>query len=196
MNPYLQASLDPQLKELQRQNQIANMTSAGQLVKAGAFGGGRQAVMNAENQRNMLDKTNQLLSQGYATAYDKAMAQFNADQARQMEAQKASEASRQYSSDFGLKSLQNLAGMGATERDIAQQGIAADKAQFEEQRDWAYKMPQYQLNLLANLPIGAQTTSTDQTGLAGLQSQVAGLASLYKTLANLGQAPATTTTTN
>lgn len=182
MNPYLKASLDPQLKELQRQNQIANITSNSKLTGAGAFGGGRQAVMTSENQRNMMDQMDKTLGQGYSTAYDKAMAQYNADQGRQMDVQKANEASRQYSADFGLKSLDELSKQGATQRGITSEGLAADKAQFEEQRDWAYKMPQYKLNLLANLPIGASTTSSDQTGLAKIQSDVAGLGGLYKTL--------------
>lgn len=195
MNPYLSAALDPQLKELQRQNQIANMGNAAQLTKAGAYGGSRQAVMNAENQRNMLDKTNELVSQGYNTAYDKAMAQYNADQGRQMDVQKSNEASRQYGADFGLKSLNELSQQGALQRGITSEGLAADKAQFEEQRDWAYKMPQYQLNLLSNLPIGASTTSSDQTGLAKIQSDISGLGALYQKLAALGQAPATPKTT-
>jgi hypothetical protein len=195
MNPYLQASLNPQIKELQRQNQIASMQNASQLSKAGAYGGGRQAIMDAESQRNLLGKVSDVLGQGYATAYDKAMAQYNADQARQMEAQKATEASRQYGADFGLKSLSNLANMGQTQRDIEQQGIAADKAQFEEQRDWAYKMPQYQLNLLSNLPIGTTTNTTDTSGLPGIMQNIAGLGSMYKTiedsLKKLGVTPTT-----
>jgi len=195
MNPYLSAALDPQLKELQRQNQIANMTNAGQLTKAGAYGGSRQAIMNAENQRNMLDKTNTLVSQGYNTAYDKAMAQYNADQGRQMDVQKSNEASRQYGADFGLKSLNELSTLGATQRGIESEGLAADKAQFEEQRDWAYKMPQYQLNMLSNLPIGASTTSSDQTGINSILSNISGLGSLYKQLAGLGQAPTSSTST-
>jgi hypothetical protein len=67
--------------------------------------------------------------------------------------------------------------------------MAADKAQFEEQRDFAYKMPQYQLGLLSGLPIGANTTSVDQDALSKMQSDISGLASLYQTLSNLGQAP-------
>lgn len=191
MNPYLQASLDPQLQELQRQNKLANMQSNAQAVKAGAFGGSRQALMNTENQRNMLDKMSNVIGQGYNTAYNNAMTQFNADQQRQMDAQKATEASRQYSADYGLKSLTNLANLGATQRDIEQQGIDADKAEFEKQREWAYKMPQYQLSLLSGLPIGNQTTSTDPGALAKIQSDIAGLASLYKTLSDLGVKPAT-----
>lgn len=195
MNPYLQASLDPQLKELQRQNQILNMEAAGKAARSGAYGGSRQALVQTENQRNLLDKMSGVIGQGYNTAYDKAAAQFNADQARQMEAQKATEASRQYGSEFGLKSLSNLANMGQTQRDIEQQGIAADKAQFEEQRDWAYKMPQYQLNLLSNLPIGTTTSSTDTSGLPGIMQNISGLGSMYKTineaLSNLGVTPTT-----
>lgn len=180
MNPYLKASLDPQLQELQRQNTIANMGNAAQLTKAGAYGGSRQAVMNAENQRNLLDKTNQLVSSGYNTAYDKAMAQFNADQAR-----KTQEA--QYGADFGLKGLQtglqaaqtqgqlgtaqnqadinNLktqAELGGIERGLTAEDIAAQKAAFEEARVNPYKMVQFQQSLLSGLPLAAQSYNVTQ----------------------------------
>jgi hypothetical protein len=71
--------------------------------------------------------------------------------------------------------------------------MAADKAQFEEQRDFAYKMPQYQLNLLQGLPIGANTTSSDQTGIEKIMSDVSGLGAAYEkldaALNALGQTP-------
>lgn len=183
MNPYLQASLDPQLRELQRQSDIARVADAGRLTKAGAYGGSRQAIMESEGRRNLLDKQSDVLGQGYKTAYDLGLGQFNRER-------EADESSRQFGANFGLKSIDQLSGLGATERGIASEGIAADKAQFEEQRDFAYKMPQYQLNLLQGLPIGASTSSSDQTGIAGLQSDIAGLAALYKRLEALGQAPA------
>lgn len=199
MNPYLQSALQPQLAELNRQAQMKRMEDATRLTKAGAFGGGRQAVMESEGNRNLLDLQRMALGEGYATAYDKAVAQFNAQQNREMEAQKASEESRQFGAGFGLKSLDALTGLGKTQREIEAEGLAADKAQFEAERDYAYKMPQYQLNLLQGLPIGAQTSSTDTSGLAGLQSNISGLLSLYKSLQGLGQVPATapapTTTT-
>lgn len=185
MNPYLQASLDPQLRELQRQSDIQRMADAGRLTKAGAYGGSRQAIMESEGRRNLLDKQQDVLGQGYKTAYDLGLGQFNKER-------EAEEASRQFGAGFGLKSVGQLADLGAVQRGITSEGIAADKAQFEEQRDFAYKMPQYQLNLLQGLPIGASTSSADQTGIAGLQSDVAGLAALYKRLEALGQSPTTT----
>lgn len=195
MNPYLQTSLNPQLAELQRQNTIANMTNSAQLSKAGAYGGSRQAVMNSENQRNMLDKTNQLVSQGYNTAYDKAMGQFNSDQTRQMDAQKINENSRQYGQDFGLKAIDKLSELGATQRGITSEGIAADKAQFEEERDWAYKMPQYMTGLVQGMPIGTTTSSVNQDNASLLNSSISGGLSLYQILEKLGQTPTTTPAT-
>lgn len=182
MNPYIQSALDPQLRELQRQSDIQRTQDAGRLTRAGAFGGSRQAIMESEGRRNLLDKQQDVLGQGYATAYDKAMAQFNADQGRSMDAQRATEASRQYGADFGLRSVNQLADMGATQRGITSEGLAADKAQFEEQRDFAYAMPKYQLSLLSGLPIAANTTSIDQDAMGKLDTAVSGFASRFKTI--------------
>jgi hypothetical protein len=179
MNPYLQASLDPQLKELKRQSDIARLDDAGRLTRAGAFGGSRQAIMESEGRRNLLDKQQDLIGQGYKSAYDTGLGQFNKER-------EAEEASRRFSADFGLKSVGQLADLGATQRGITSEGLAADRAQFQEERDFAYKMPQYQLGLLSGLPIGASTASVNPDALSKLQSDVGGLASLYKTLAGLG----------
>jgi hypothetical protein len=135
--------------------------------------------MESEGRRNLLDKQAGLIGTGYRTAYDTGLGQFNKER-------EAEERSRQFSADFGLKSVNQLADLGATQRGITSEGLAADKAQFQEERDFAYKMPQYQLGLLSGLPIGASTASVNPDSLAKLQSDVGGLASLYKTLAGLG----------
>ncbi len=186
MNPYLDSVLQPQMAELKRQADIQRLSDNTSLTKAGAYGGSRQAIMNSEGNRNLLNTQSTALGQGYSNAYDKAMAQFNTEQGRDMEAQKATEQSNQYSSDFGLKSLADLSQQGATQRAIEAEGIAADKAQFEQQRDYAMQLPQYKLNLLQGLPIGASTSSSDAGALSNLTSQVSGLASLYQTLSKLG----------
>ena len=183
MNPYIQASLNPQLAELQRQSEIARMTDAGRLTKAGAFGGSRQAIMESEGRRNLLDKQAGLIGAGYKSAYDTGLGQFNKER-------EAEEASRQFGAGFGLKTVDQLANLGNVQRGITSEGLAADKAQFEEERNFAYEMPKYQLGLLSGLPTGANTTSVNQDAISQMTSQVGGLASLYQTLANLGQAPA------
>jgi hypothetical protein len=179
MNPYLKASLDPQLTELKRQSDIARLDDAARLTRAGAFGGSRQAIMESEARRNLLDKQAKLLGEGYKSAFDTGAARYAADQAAQ-------ERSRQFSADFGLQSVKNLADLGAVQRGITSEGLAADRAQFEAERDFAYKMPQYQLGLLSGLPIGASTASVNPDPLARTISTTGGLASLYKTLSGLG----------
>jgi hypothetical protein len=187
MNPYLESALAPQLEEARRQAQITRLGDATRLTQAGAFGGSRQAIMESELNRNLMTKQNELLGQGYSTAYDKAMGQFNADQGRQMDAQKATEGSRQFSANYGLLSVNDLAKLGEAQRAIAGEGIAADKAQFEEQRDWMYKMPQYQKDLLQGLPITTNATTNNTTQLGQITGQIADLQGLYDKLAKLGQ---------
>ena len=187
MNPYLSAALDPQLAELRRQGQITNLGNQAQATKMGAFGGSGSTLMQTETQRNVLDKMQEALGQGYNTAYDKAMAQFNADQQRQMQAQQDTEASRQFGANYGLSTLDKLGAAGATQRDIEQQGITADKAQFEEQRDFPYKQVQFQKSLLTGLPITTTDTTNLQDEFAKISDKITGLLSLYKTLEGLGQ---------
>lgn len=186
MNPYLMASLQPQIDEARRQSQITQQQNASKMTQAGAFGGSRQAIMDAETQRALGANLAGITGSGYNKAYDAAMAQFNAEQGRGLDTQKATEASRQYSADYGLKSLSDLMQYGATQRDIEQQGIAADKAQFEQQQAYPFNMVEFQRKLVEGLPIGASTTAVNQDTISKLQTDIAGLASLYKTLANLG----------
>lgn len=187
MNPYIKAALDPQIAELQRQGKIQNLANQAQFTKQGAFGSSGSVLAQTEGQRNVLDKINAALGQGYSTAYDKAQSAFTSDAQRALDAQKAEEQSRQYSSDFGIKTLANLGTAGETQRAIEQAGIAADKAQFEEQRDYPAKMVQYQKDLMQGLPITASQTGVNQTDISNLSSQIQGLLSLYSTLSSLGQ---------
>jgi hypothetical protein len=186
MNPYLMASLNPQMEEARRQSQITQQGNAAKMTGAGAFGGSRSALMDAETQRSLGANMSNIVGTGLNTAYDKAMAQFNAEQNRGLDTQKATEASRQYSADFGLKSMNDLMQAGKTQRDIEAEGIAADKRQFDEQQARPYTNLEFQRKMLEGLPIGASTTSVNQDTLSKLQTDISGLAALYQKLANLG----------
>jgi hypothetical protein len=192
MNPYLSAVLDPQMKELQRQADITRVENAGRMTQRGAYGGSRQAIGEAEDRKNLLSTQASTLGQGYASAYDKAMGQFNTQADRDMAAQKASEESRQFGANFGLKSLGELERMGGTQRQIAAEGTAADKAQFEEQRDYPAAMVKFKRDLMTGLPMSTQTSNQlPMSALGEASATVGGLSNLYQMLAKFGQ-PATT----
>jgi hypothetical protein len=99
MNPYVQQALQPQLDELRRQTDLARIEQAGRLSRAGAYGGGRQAVMESELDRAYFDKAAQVTGKGYMDAYTQAAQQFNAEQARQQSAQELANL-------YGIQALQ------------------------------------------------------------------------------------------
>jgi len=185
MNPYLMSALQPQIDEARRQSQITQMGNAAKMTQAGAYGGSRQAIMDAETQRALGANLAGITGAGYNKAYDTAMGQFNTEQGRGLDTQKATEASRQYSADFGLKSLSDLMSAGAAQRGIEGEGIAADKRQFDEQQARPYTNLEFQRKMLTDLPIGASTTAVNQDALSKMQTDIGGLASLYSKLANL-----------
>jgi hypothetical protein len=156
MNPYLQGVLDPQLAELRRQNDITNMGTNAKLTQAGGFGGSRQAIMNAENNRNMMQEMNKTVGQGYASAYDRGQQQFNAEQTQ------------------GRSLADLMAQQGATQRGIEAEGIAADKSAFEAARENPYKMLQFQQSMLQGMPISATSYNIAQP--TQLQEIMAGAA--------------------
>jgi len=185
MNPYLQQALDPQLAEARRQSQITQTQNAGKLTGAGAYGGGRQAIMDAETQRNLATNLANITGQGYASAYDKAMQQFNTEQ---QQAQQAQNLTNQY----GLNVLGQQAGLGQTQRGIESEAVAADKAQFEEERLNPYKMVQFQQSLLSGLPLAAQTYNQTAPNplLSALSSTGSGYDLLNKILGGAATTPA------
>ena len=166
MNPYLQNVLNPQMEELRRQAQINNMSGLGALTKSGAFGGGRQAIMESEAGRNLLQEQNKAIGQGYASAFDRAQQQFNTEQNQGM----------------GLANL--MAGQGAQQRGIEAEGIAADKAAFEEARENPYKMLQFEQSLLSGMPISATNYSMPQQD--ALTRAASGAVTMDKLLGTLG----------
>lgn len=176
MNPYLQAALDPQIAEARRQAEIQRVADAGRLTRAGAYGGSRQAIMESEANRNLLQNLAAITGEGYRTAYDTAMGQFNTQQDREMAAQEAA-------NRYGLSALGQIADMGAVQRGIESEGIAADIAQFEEQRDFPYKQVQFMQSLLQDLPIAAQSYSYMQPSqLSTVLSTAGGIDKLYELL--------------
>jgi hypothetical protein len=155
MNPYLQQVLDPQLDELRRQAEISRTQQAGKLTRAGAFGGSRQQELT----RNLLDKMAGVTGKTYADAFNRAQDQFNIEQKMGQQAQTLA-------NQYGLEALAAQQRGGDIQRGIEQEGIFADRLQFEEERDFPYKQVQYMQSLLQGLPLEAQQISYAQPSTA------------------------------
>jgi len=108
MNPYVQSSLAPQLAEIQRQADITGTQQRSGAAKSGAFGGSREALMSAENQRAAQMAKQQAIGQGYDKAFQQA------------------QQAQQYGANLGLQGLQ--AGMQGTAQGMQGVGQAGSQA--------------------------------------------------------------------
>lgn len=88
MNPYQSAVTDVQIQGAQRQADIAAQGRKAAAARAGAFGGSRQAIENAEANRALASQMDAIRAQGQQAAYDRAVQ------------------SMQYGSNLGLQGLQ------------------------------------------------------------------------------------------
>ena len=165
MNPYLESVLAPQMEEMRRQSKLNLQPGLAKLTQAGGFGGGRQAIMESEANRNLLSEQNKTVGQGYASAFDKAMGQFNTEQGQS-------------------KDLVNmLANAGQAERGIEQEGITADYNEFLAQRDDPMKKTQYLQSMLQGLPISTVTnTQLPKSGIGQLVEAFGGMTQLEDAL--------------
>ena len=91
MSPYIQNALNVQLQEMNRQAQIQGTQRNAQAVGAGAFGGSRQAIADAEANRNLMRSQSDVIAQGMQGAYASGQQQFNAEQQANLAAQQANQ---------------------------------------------------------------------------------------------------------
>lgn len=133
MSPYMQNVVDIQQREAQRAADIAGTQLQGQATQAGAFGGGRQAIVESEAARNLALQKGDIQAQGLQSAYEQAQGQFNKEQ-------QLAEQSRQYGAGLGLQGAQTaLQGAGALgalgQQQFGQQmDITGQQAQLGQQQ--------------------------------------------------------------
>lgn len=163
MSPFLEGALAPQVAAARRQAEISAQNLQTQYGKAGAYGGSRQAVAEAELNRGLLDRLDSIYGTGYEKAFQRAQDQFNTEQR------------------YGLDALREQLAGGREERGIEQQGVLADIAQFEQERDYPMQQLKFMQSLLGTgVPLETQTYSYyEPTGLQSLLSGATDVAGIY-----------------
>jgi hypothetical protein len=106
-DPYQQRVTDIALREARRQGDIAAQQGAMGAIKRGSFGGARQALMQSEQERNLQQNLADIQAKGSQAGFQSAQQQFNADAARQLQAQQANQQAQQ-----GAAQLQSQVGLG------------------------------------------------------------------------------------
>ena len=140
MSPYMQNVVDIQQREAQRQADIAGTQRAGQAVRSGAFGGSRAGVMEAEAARNLALQKGDIQAMGQQQAFQQAQQQFNADQARRMQ---ASLANQQAGLQVGQQNLGALLGVQQLGAGQNLQAQLANQQAFQQAQQLGEQSRQY-----------------------------------------------------
>ena len=120
MSPYTQAVTDVQKREALRQAQIQKQAGAMGSINRGTFGGARQALMQSEQDRGTQQLLADIQAKGDQAAYEQAMQAFQADQARQLQAQQANISAGLQAAELGQQGQQFSAGLG---KDVGLAGL-------------------------------------------------------------------------
>ena len=170
MNPYMNQILAPQLAEANRNYDIGATKQQSAATQAGAFGGSREAIMAAENERNRNTGLNQIYGQGLNTAYTNAQNQYNQNlqnqlagygMANQAAGQLGQLGQNQYQQQMGINTLQNQ--YGGQQQALQQQGLTQAYSDFQNQQNYPYKQLGFMSDLIRGLPLGQQSTASVYT---------------------------------
>jgi hypothetical protein len=166
MNPYLQMSLAPQLAEANRNYDISGVNQQSKATQAGAFGGSREAIMAAENERNRNTGLSSIIGQGYNTAFGNAQNQYNQNLGTQLQGygllgsaanSLGQLGQNQYSQNMGINQLQ--AQYGGQQQAQMQKGLDTSYQDFLNQQNYPYKQLGFMSDLLRGTPTGSSSVT-------------------------------------
>jgi hypothetical protein len=199
MNQYEDAAVQQALKDIQRAGDIQSQGLDAQAVQAGAFGGSRGAIQQAELGRNILEQQARtaagMRQQGFESAAQRAQQGFESAQQRAQQAAQLTGQLGQAGAGTSLQAAQAAGQLGLSAEELAQQGalkggqlgLSAAQAAGQmglsaEQQAGQLAQQQGALGLQ-----GAQTQAqiAQQSGQLGLQGQELG-SRIGEGIGNLG----------
>jgi hypothetical protein len=195
MNPYVQASLQPQLNLLGQQTGINSAAEQAAATRSGAYGGTRSALQSALTQQAGDLAAQQAIGQGYNQAFNQAQQaqQFGANLGLQgLQSGLGALQTGMQGYGQGLNAANQLAGIG-TQNLAAQQGILGTQNQLGAQQQTnqqnvinqamqnystGQQYPMQQLMNLKSLALGIPMTDTTTTQAQAAPSGASTLAGL------------------
>lgn len=175
MSPYMQSVVDIQKREAVRDADIMRNRIGADAVTAGAFGGDRHGIQEAELDRNTLQQLGDIQAQGQQAAFENAQTMFGQDRAARMQAEgdfqrnlqqeaqmemsaeQAQEAAQQFGANYEQQQQNIMAGIGESqarlgqlEQDLNLARIQAQQAVGAEEQAMAQKVLDQQFEEFLN----------------------------------------------
>ena len=194
MDPYQQNVTQEALKEIRRQGDIARQAQSAQAIKAGAFGGAREGVVQAETERGIQDIMSRRIFEDLSRNYQQALASSQAAGAGQLQqAGMIGGLGKQYGAlgttaqTQQLQDIQSLLGVGGMQQQLGQATLEAQRQNLMAQQQEPYRRYSFGLEALAGLPFGGTTIQQKEVPTANpfLQA-LGGIGTLAYGIGSLG----------
>jgi len=192
-NPFQQQVIDAQLADIERQRGQTSERIDADASKAAAFGGSRQAIQQAESDRNFADIAAETGANLRSQGFQQAAAMYQQDAARQMQADLANQQAGMSGAELRMRGAGLLGDMAgrmsdADMREAAMRGSLGELERAQQQAeldaqyqsylmayDDPYRRAQIQLGLLGETPMLQNNRATQTTSGGGLGSLLGGV---------------------
>jgi len=180
MSPYMQNVVEAQQREAQRSADIAGTQRAARATQAGAFGGSRQAIENAEAARNLATQKGDIQAAGLQSAYQQAQGQFNAEQQARLQAQLANQQAglqiggQNLQAALGVQQLGTQTGLQTSLANLSSAQQANVQNQAAQLQTQGMNAQQAMQAALANQQAGLQVGGQNLQAALGVQQLGAG----------------------
>ena len=192
MSPYMQSVVGMQQREATRASEIQRNQNQAQAVGQGAYGGSRQAIVEAERQRNLGTQLGDIQATGSQAAFQQAQQQFNQEQAARLQAQQSNQQAgltvgqQNLASQLGTQQLGTQTGLQTALANLSAEQQAAVNNQAAKNQAMGMNSQQALQAAIANQSAGLQAQQLGEQsrqygaglGLQGLQTALTGAAQL------------------
>ncbi len=164
-NPFQQNVIDLEKEEAIRQFEGTTLPQIGaQAAGAGGFGGSRQAILEAEAQRNLQQQLGDIQARGLRDAYDLASRQFEAERARQAQGAGQFAGFAQTFPGQAMRELGALQSVGEQRKAVDQRALDIALSDFLTEQEFPTRQLQEYQSLIRGFPINPNTfTQTVQS---------------------------------
>lgn len=164
MNPYLQNVVDIQQREARRAADVERQQLGAQAVGAGGFGGSRQAILEAEQARNLQQQLGDIQARGLAAAYEDAQARLQQQRERERLAGAQFATLGQVAPGQAFRELSALEAIGAQRQQQQQQALDIAQQEYEIARTFPERTLQDYQSIIRGYaaPIPASTIQRSQ----------------------------------
>ena len=169
-NPYQSYVID----EINRQAQQAQNQLSAQAVQAGAFGGGREGVQRAEQERARLGQVGQAQAQGFGQALQAAQNQQQLESQTGLSAGQALLGAGAQQQAMQQGDIQSLLQAGGIQQQLGQQALEAQRQTQLQQAYEPYQRTEFLKNIMTNLPTTQSSITATTAPGANPLAQAAG----------------------